>query len=298
MDDAIDEVMSATDAVGLFSPNEKRARIRYRRLSKEVHPDSNGGSDESNEAMRRLNRLWSEYEARSGNPTADHGLRRPKEISRNGSYAVFDEGARWLVVDRSVSGAAFCDECDDVSEIIDGTPVCIMPCESQKSISQPDGVHAAYELTPPPTIADGRRIMFLSSVKPWLPDGKLDPADLAWITKRVLFLSGVMMKCNKSFVGDACDCLAIAPDSHMLAVIPRFEESADEFGIRDDLMSRYLDIIGEITDGSELSESIVAFVHGVVGDRWADPKTLMREYDELLVKLFGGLRFHEMRTVE
>lgn len=298
---AIEEVLSATDALDLFGTIEKRAKIRYRRLVREVHPDANGNSDESNEAMKRLNKLWREYQTRTGAVTPAPGRVRPTEIARNITYVVLDEGDKWTVVERAASAHpndAYDLDCARVMDMIDGTPVCLLKCDRTKVISQSDGLHLAYETVPHKTITSGNRIMFLNSVRAHLAFGRMHPEDFAWITKRVLFLSCVLAECRMTIGGDdKTECLAIAPDAHMLVVVTRLDSTTDPWGERDGLISQYLERVTPMTHDTEEVGSIVKFMNGVIGDRWASAKELMTEYDDAMCRLFGGIHFHEMKVI-
>ena len=311
MGDGIREVLCAKDSFELFGPNEKRARIRYRRLVREVHPDANGNSPESQGAMKKLNKLWDEYESRTGikQPT-DTGKRRPTEITRNGTLVVLCDGAKWVAVERAAIDSWVNrngPDCTELQKILEGSPVCLARHDRVKLITQSAGSHVAYEFRPSHTVAHGRRIMLLSSLKAMLPDGKMHPADFAWISKRVLFLAGAMSKAGIVFDGgpkdvdgnvSPIDCLAIAPDTHMLVVVTsRFLSEGDGPAHRDELIRWYLQCVKPMLRDDYATQRIVKFLQGAVVDRVTGSKALMCEFDELLVKLFGGLHFHEMETL-
>lgn len=291
--DAISEILLAANSLELFGTNEKRAKLRYRRLAKEVHPDSND-DPKAEEAMKRLNSLWRKYNTRVG-AVADE--RTPEEITRNETFAVFSEGEKWMVVERSPNGDGHFGVIQGVNDTLDGTPVRILECDRTKTISQPDGLHLAYETTPPESIVGGHGIMLLSNMNLFLllPGGLMDPADFAWISKRVLFLSTTLAEYGAT-LGSKVDCLAIAPDSHMLVVVDDVVESTDPWGDRDELIRQYIERVGRIAIRgiNKTAERIERFMLGVIGDRWASTGELMREYDELMYELFGGIHWHEM----
>lgn len=294
--DAIREVLSASNSVELFGPNEKRAKIRYRRLVREVHPDSNDSPD-AEEAMKRLNRLWGKYQTRTGAVRRAEG-RVPEEITRNDTFAVFSDGEKWLVVERSPNGDGHFGAIQGVNDTLDGTPIRVLECDGTKAISQPDGVHAAYDTTPSGTVLGRRRVTFISSVEPMLPDGAMHEADFAWITKRVLYLSGVLVRCGATLDCESMvDCLAIAPDTHVLAVVACIKGATDVWAERDSLISQYLECMESIARRCDATTRIERFMRGVIGDRWAGTGELMREYDELMYELFGGIHWHEMETI-
>lgn len=312
MREGVREVLCAKDSVELFGPNEKRAKIRYRRLVREVHPDVNGNSPESQGAMKKLNKLWDEYGSRTGiKQPMEAGKRRPTEITRNGTFAVLCEGVKWVAVERvAIDGLAGRNgpDCTELEEILDGSPVCLARHDKVKIISQNAGSHVAYELRPARTIAYGRRMLFLSSLRAMLPDGKLHPADFAWISKRVLFLTGAMTKSGTMFGPgpkdvdgnvNPIDCLAIAPDTHMLVVVTsRFLIDGDDgLSNRDGVIRAYLRCVNPMLRDDHATQRMVRFLQGVIGDRAVGSKELMCEFDDLLAKLFGGLHFHEMETL-
>lgn len=289
--DAIQEILSASNSIELFGPNEKRAKIRYRRLVREVHPDSNDSPD-AEEAMKKLNRLWSKYNARTG-AVRRECARVPEEITRNDTFAIFSEGDKWLVVERRPDGNGRFESIDN--DALLGTPICFLGRNKTKAISQPDGIHAAYETVPTDAVSGGRRIMFLSSIGPMLPD-KMHEADFAWITKRVLFLSCLLADRGVTLDGKV-DCLAIAPDTHVLAVMACVAAPVDVLSDRDKLILQYLDCMVPIVRECRATERIERFMRGVIGDRWVSTGDLMREYDNLMYELFGGIKWHDMQTI-
>lgn len=286
--------MEATDCAALFGPNMRRAEIRYRRLARAVHPDMGGGM----EAMKRLNALWDEYKARAGAfRRTDGARRRPAEVTRNEAYVVLDEGDRWVVVDRAVSGPKTSRDSGELADVVEGSPVCVLGVSSTKSISQPDGAHAAYECVPDRSLSEGRRMTFLSSLGPHLPDGTMHPADLAWVTKRVLFLALALESVDSRLARPACECLAVAPDTHMLALVSPWDVEHGCGRVRRDVAEDYRARMGEVSGDGPEARRISRFVEGFGVDGHTPAADIMREYDELMVELFGGLRFHEMKTV-
>ena len=279
------KVLAATDPRELFGDNPKRARIRYQRLAKELHPDVGG----SEEAMRRLNMLWAEYNAGSSD-----GSRKPREVTRNAKYAVFEEDGRWLVVDRMVGNRAALVNVSELARILEGTPVCLLDATSSMLIRQRDGLHPAYRATPPETIRDG--VVSLYQLPEKLPNSMLHPADAAWMLKRVLFLAAAIGKAGLGFTCDPSDCLAIAPDSHMLAVIAPWELAKNERGIpcqRSLVASFEKAATGMLGDDGK-SRKIAKFIRGTVLDGVTESSDLLREYDDMLYGLFGRPRFHVM----
>lgn len=286
------EILGADDCVSVFGTNERRAEIRYRRLAKAVHPDT---SDAPPEAMARLNSLWDEYRSRKGMKPSD-GTKRPVEITRDSKYAVFMEGGEVLVVEREASDERVPVSRDVFGVILDGTPVYALKFVDGKHISQGDGNHRAMSCKAP-RFAD--EMVMLPSLKSALPHGELHPADLAWVTKRVIFLSGVLARLGKRLEG-GCECLAICPESHMLVIVAPWQVADDDnewHVAHHQLLQEYLGLVQGMAGDNAETKSIMKFVEGMLADSVTSPSMLMLEFDELLVSLFGGLRFHKMQTV-
>lgn len=273
-----DDVLGARDCVELFGTNKRRAEIRYRRLARSVHPDMGG----SEEAMARLNALWDEYKGRNGKTSP-----RLVEVMRNDTYAVFEENDGWLVVERATGGACKrgCDT-DGLVPIIIDSPVQMLTLSGVKSIMQADGSHAAYVCSKPP---DGTMVM-LSSLADRLP-GKVDPADLAWITKRVIFLEGAL-RTSGVIMDDPMSGLALDVRSHTLIVVAPWSVRTGDVGrtVVDDYLKLMTPMMGD--DGK--TKRIRRFIEGVIVDKVTWEGDLLGEFDDLCSELFGGLRFHEM----
>lgn len=283
----IAEVLASKDARKFFGEDKVKAINKYRILAHVCHPDTGG----TVEAMSKLNAMWDEY----------NGRRRPDkpgEITRGNVYAVFSEGDHWLVVRRDLyQGIAMATNNLEFANLISGSPVCVVSSRSVRRIKQPDGVHAAYMCAPPDTVSDA---IMLPSLARRLPGGKLHPADLAWITKRVLFLAAAIAKCNLRFSETPCECLAIDPKSHMLCVVApwalvesRGHSIAEQRAVTNDFLMCAEPMIAKDTQ----SMRILRFLEGVEVDNYAESSALMREFDELLVELFGGFKFHKMEVV-
>lgn len=284
-------VLGAASATDLFGANENRARIRYRRLARSVHPDMGGSED----AMARLNRLWDEYN-RTEDSHSDSNT--PIEVTRNNQYAIFKEHDKLLVVERLASDSiCLPHDVSDIKKKLDMTPVCMLELNGSKHISQSDGLHAAY-ICDVPYNAKVNLIM-LESLKDRLPDGMLHPRDLAWITKRVLFLDGVLSS-TRMDLRNLTRGLAIDPVNHMLVIVSPWEIlgviDAETLMTRA-LLDHFLTCIAPVMADDKRSNRIKRFVIGTRMDRvtgWGD---IMREYDDLLEELFGHPRFHVMEVI-
>lgn len=286
----VEEVLAATSARAFFGDNEKRAAIKYRRLAWAVHPDM-GGSDE---AMAKLNSLWDEYQAKDDGD----GKRVLTEITRGGTYAVFADGGEWLVVRRKPGGTVPSMRTIGLSEVVDGSPVCVLDWHSTKQIAQRDGSHLGYACSPHDTLSDG--VIMLPALAGHLPGGTIHPADLAWVTKRVIYLAAAVAKCGLRFAEDPCECLAIAPSTHMLCVVaPWALVGADARSVSDQraVIRSYAKCVRRMLGAEKESMRIYRFLEGIMVDSFTESADLMGEFDELLIELFGGFRFHEMQTV-
>jgi hypothetical protein len=285
----VELVLGAASPASLFGANENRAKIRYRRLAKSVHPDANGNSLESVEAMARLNALWDEYNGRAKKSTE----RTVTEVTRNDRYAVFDEDGRWLVVERSTSSSMRdAGHGESLGKVLDGSPVCVLRCVGTKLIAQPDGTHAAYVCDMPEYAQD---LVPLTSLRDVLPSGKLHPADLAWISKRVLFLSGALDVCGLGLASFGT-CAGISPKGHMLCVMTPWELESTDGALSRTVVRNFTNVLTDMIADDAKSERIRSFLYGTTIDNATGWDRIMREYDDMLFDLFGPPRFHVMEV--
>lgn len=277
----VGEVLAARDAGAFFGPNKKRAQIRYRRLARMVHPDMGG----TEEAMAKLNALWDEYNGRK--VSKGHAL---TEVMRNSRYAVFSEKGHWLVVDRKSDACALDSQHESVDRLIDGSPVCMLEWRSSKAIAQPGGRHAAYVCDVPGVAGNA---FMLQDLMAHIPGSVIHPADLAWVTKRILYLEAVLAKCD-AHLENPIEDLALASDTHMLCVIAPWDVAP---GCKSrELVSAWMDCIDPCVQSDYQSKRIRLFLRGSVMDRVTEPGMLFKEFDELLLELFGKPRFHVMEV--
>ena len=306
----IREVLAAGNARDLFGTNEKSARIRYRRLVRAIHPDANGGSPQSAEATKKLNRLWEEFEAtlgrrgdRSATGDASASAKRPVELTRNGSYVLFREDGRWLIVRRTpgsgtASQKAVATSLRNLLDILAGSPVTVPACCDAKSILQSDGSHEAFVADVPRGIRDGEHALTLDDVACRLPTGKLHPADLAWVAKRVLFLAAALSKAGLAPLPGTPvpEMLAIDPEGHMLVLMTPWDLGNGDGSVKSQraVTTPVLDRLAELAAGDGKSADIVRFFRGIGYDRVTESSDLLAEFDELLDETFGGRAFHAM----
>lgn len=295
--DEIRRVLSARTPEELFGDNRARARIRYRRLARVVHPDANDGSADAHDAMRRLNMLYDAY-VRNTSPAGAGGSVRPREVTRGTRYVVLEEGASWLVVDRVAGTTHAMGDARRLARFSSGTPLCALGISSRKSIAQAHGTHAAYVCDVPRSMG-GQAIMLESLV--WhLPGNVLHPRDAAWLTKRVLFLAFAMGQVKSRFDGiDPCSCLAVSPSQHMLCVVaPWHVANTTHATIADQraVTTSWLRCVRPMLGGDARSRRIRRFLEGTAADAVTESHVLLGEYDDMLEEVFGPPRYHEMEV--
>lgn len=285
----IEEVLAATSAGAFFGPNKKRAAIKYRRLARALHPDV--GGDET--AMAKLNALWGEYVG----GVATSGKRKPAEVTRSRAYVVLSEDGHWLVVERKSGGTVPDTHYHDLTGIVEGTPVCTLKWTGSVVIAQSDGAHVAFRCEYPDTVKDD--LIMLSSLHGHLHDGVLRPADLAWITKRMLFLCAAMRKKGLRLAGDAADCIGIAPSTHMLCLVtPWLLSDSPDLSVKPQrgVLKDYLSCVKPMIGDDFKSQRIRKFIEGTLVDGVTEFSALLTEFNELLVELFDGFHFHKMEV--
>lgn len=311
----IREILAASDPVRLFGTNGKRARIRYRRLVRSVHPDANHDAPEAQEAMRRLNALWEAYKAMdptTGAPDPDMaghkhsaGERFVHEIARTDRFALFSEGDAWLVVDRVAGNPTPpCDPkgLETLRDILAGSPVHALRQRGAKAIRQADGDHEAITCDVPAFFDMGQHVFGMRDLKSHVPGGMLEPEDAAWLAKRVLFLVAALDKAGLALDAtvDAGDCMMFDTDAHVLMLVAPHRlvgGTADVEGQRRETKP-VLDAIRTMTDERDpRGRRLVAFFRGMDVDRVTDTADLFAEFDGLLLDMFGKPRFHRMTVV-
>ena len=295
--DEIRRVLDAKTPEELFGDNSARARIRYRRLARVVHPDANDGSADAHDAMRRLNMLYDAY-VRNMSPADAGGSVRPREVTRGTRYVVLEEGASWLVVDRVAGTTHSMGDARRLAWFSSGTPLCALGISSRKSIAQAHGTHAAYVCDVPRSMG-GQAIMLESLV--WhLPGNRLHPRDAAWLTKRVLFLAFAMEQVKLRFDGiDPCSCLAVSPSQHMLCVVAPWhlaQTARTTVAEQRAVTTSWLRCAKPMLGGDARSRRIRRFLEGTVVDAVTESHVLLNEYDAMLEEVFGPPAYHEMEV--
>lgn len=315
----IREIKGATDPVLLFGTNAKRAKLRYRRLMRSVHPDMSHGIDGADEAAQRLNALWESYQrmtdtGRDGTAGRGKGKDAPRdnshfvhELARTGRFVLFSEGDGWMAVDRQASNRPRPTDIPDLSplfDILDGTPVRMLKATDEKEIRQADGNHHAVTFEVPKFHEAQDHVMSLIDLKGHVPNGTTEPEDVAWVLKRFLFLVAGLAKAGLALPVSLSlsDAVVLDVEKHVLMLVAPHElvrgtGSIDEQRRHLQTLLDALMAITDMTDRDGASRRLMAFMRGVKVDHVTETADLMAELGELLTEVFGGARFHEMRLV-
>lgn len=315
------EIVGTKSARELFGSNEKRARIKYGRMTRTVHPDLNHNAAVAQRVMSDLNARWAEYTGTgSETKTAGDGTKagkggnattaasttktkaRPRELLRTDGYVMFAEAdGSLLVVRRTVTddiatgGKELADAIESFRDVLAGSPVAMPKVRERLAIAQTDGTHEAARAD----AVDVSDLIPLSGLAMRLPDDKLDPHDAAWIMKRVLFLYGALAKCGLC-VDKPLNSVCVSPSEHLLVVTDPLAVRIDADGkgarrTRDAMLRWLRNLIGNDADDRGISARMVrAFATGCIGDDATSVGELLAEFDDLCVRAFGGICFHEM----
>lgn len=313
----ITQVLEAKTPSDLFPANKNRARNMYRRLVRAVHPDMNGGAPEAIEATKHLNSLWSEYENGGKPKTATTATgagataarpNKPKtdmrEVIRNGNVAMFvKDGKERILVKRAAStpltSGDITKRISKLSKVFDGSPVVVMvPDGDAMTLMQGDGAHYM-------TILRGAELpdalhFLLSDLGKHLRGGILHPRDAGWVLKRLLFICGALEDAGLGFKDPkkAWEAFVIYPDSHLVVLFDT--DALTEKGARTDaknIRSAMLDPFADVVGDDWKSRKMAAFALGSAIDTKTSIGALLREFDETLEDVFGGIRFHVMEYV-
>lgn len=311
-------IMGASDPMLLFGTNEKRARIRYRRLMKSVHPDMNGDAPEAKEATKRLNALWESYERMTSTEGATTAAEEDQvadtshfvhEIARTERFVLFSEGGHWMVVDRQADAppmpTADEDARKEFARMMQGTPVTVLNGLGEKSVRQADGYHHAVTFGVPPFFAPEHRILSLADIKHHVPGGIMEPEDVAWVLKRCLFAVAGLAKAGlRPERGlDFADMVVLDVDAHVLIVMAPDRLIGGTGGVEEqrEAIGRMARTLSEMIDASDHrnrgNRQMRAFLRGVMVDHVTETSVLLGELNDLLLDLFGKPRFHKMRLV-
>ena len=327
--DPIIEVMDAVSASIFFGSNRKRARNKYSRYMRLVHPDLNTDS-RAESASARLNELWEEYETAgsdgSARKTGDSARARKAKtmtrVLRLSTVTLFTDSSAgtmppllsWVLVRREPSkqldGALMLDRAVKLADSMEGSPVSLLIPGDDSTvgsvenmvISQPDGPHYAVRMSTP--VPPSTRLLTLGGlVRAVGGEDRVMGEDLAWIMKRVMYtglaLDSASVALPASGDSDAriLDRIAIDPAAHHAYVLwYGFEDASDGHG--DSILSAVADEVSALFQGGGGRDvgrvKILRFVDGLRYAHHTPAGDVMREYDEMLLDLYGAPRFHEL----
>lgn len=290
--DAVALVNGATSATALFGGDQDAAKAKFRRLSKLLHPDMNGGDPEAARAFGKLSALWDDYHG-------DGGTRRPTEVTRNSAYAVFEDGGRWMVVERATSARAGETGLGaKLASVTDGCPAFVVTDVESRLVAQRDGSHAAHWCERPDDVTTGRGAFMLDHLNDVVAGWSYHPADLAWVSKRVIYLAAAMAKAGVELAREPSECLAVAPDVHRLCLVTPWELRDSDGGVPSQrkLVESFARCVRPHVGEDAASRRVMHFVDGVVSDRHAESCDLLAEFDGLLYSTFGSPKWHDLRT--
>ncbi len=289
----LEEIMKATNPEELFGNNKKRARLHYMRLMKAVHPDNHSGEKEYVEAASKLTSLWNKYIGKDKTIKSPEGTIKPQEVTRNDTYVLFIDGGKWMLVDREVYNEkpftrGLIDKIKDVRKKCISSPVGIAKQLDISGIKQPDGAHIMQHLdfNPFPLVAND--VYFIDDLINNHID-YLEPEDAMWITKRLVFLNGILHTNGLSL--NTYNSIIVSPSAHALIL----SNIIDIIGVDDvdDWLKDILSTMKSKMGNDQKSKTMKNFITGcTLGD---DPSVVLRDADVLCNEKFGGIHFHEMK---
>lgn len=300
MNEQINEIMTAGDADVLFSANEKRAQIRYRKLMRFVHPDVDD-SEEAKKAAVRLNSLWEDWQHKHGKkPTNDTTLSTPTpkhkttKITSIGGYTLFSVGdltGDWLEACKNPGTTASLDNqvinaLRRLREITENSPVSSPYTIEETVIPQHDGMHTAVKFK-----TDMKTGWTIGDLKSAYPSG-LDDRDVAWILKRLVFL-GCAVEAAGLDADDIGSMVLYHPSGHTLGLCSVYglAKTDDSSALRR-IIKSFMPLIA--SHRSRAAKRLSAFAESCMLDSRPSMKTLLDEYDEVMLELFGPPSYHEM----
>jgi hypothetical protein len=298
---AIDDVLATgMTAFSFFGSNRRRARNKYMRYMRLVHPDINHDA-RAERATKVLNALWESYghtataNASSSAPARHHA----RMVFRDDDMAVlFDDAKKVLLMVRRSAGVSLDVDADvgsavnDMRDLADSSPVSFLPLGEHVSIAQKDGYHEAFSVPYDKSVDD---VFALSALMADASHrGVLVGEDVAWMFKRVLFIAGVL-----DVVGVQADDgdrflsrLMVMPKTHDMMVIDystmHRKDNASNVAV---LARAFLKLVPDDTPHAGF---LVKFITGCTVSVMPSAGELMNEYDDVLLDTFGAPRFHKM----
>ena len=308
----IEEVLSVTSSSVFFGSNRKRAKNKYSRYMRLVHPDLNKDK-RAVEASSRLNEMWTEYEESSinssiGNKTRSPGRRNRSKLSKiihTDSYTIFKDSSdgQWMIVENKPTFGGITEDDhlnearDRIASSISGSPVSLLHHEDNDliMIAQRDGPHRAFRTRPLSTGND--HVLTLGGIiRAVGGTGRIVDRDLAWIVKRLVFTALVLDSNNIDVEDDLLDHILIDVEGHHAWFLWTGVKKRD--GAGDGVLGRLsVEVGGLFPDRPDYPHSVQRMLRFVDGCRYArhsDIRGVMGEYDDLLLELFGRPCFHKM----
>jgi hypothetical protein len=299
----IDEVLADDlTAMTFFGRNRKRARNKYMRYMRLVHPDMVDDS-RSSTATARLNVLWENYQSTvdgtTGKPSESHGSKdshhRVNRIVDTATMSIMVDlqDKSWLMVNRVANATLQVDDTvsamvDRVINITSGSPVRVFPIGDQMVIPQHDGSHMAYRT--PTDVFNG--VYGLSSLlESCISKNILNSRDVAWIFKRLLFLTGALDEVGLSIDDPSAflSRLLVSPENHTVIMVDWTGLSVKDGDNVMGVSKAFSDIIRHHVD-----HAVDVFIRGCGVSHKPSAGELMRDFDDVLLDEYGAPSFHRM----
>lgn len=322
----IDLVLAATSASILFgSTEEKTAKKEYKRLVREVHPDTLSEGDlnksRAEEAFNRLTLLWDSIKSNKAS-TSSIVRTRKHEYVLGGLLseddvvvrlmATYDAGheACTLVVAKSVHDAdlvsAYATSVRKLREVPESYRMYFPEFVETFRYRQDDGDHSAL------TVKSLKGFYTLRQVKERYPDG-IGGRDIAWIFRRMLVALGNAHDLGLVHGAPSLDAFYIHPEMHglvlddwhysvssgspLVAVPAATKNLYPANALSKEPVDYRLDILiasriaNELLSHAEPS-ALRAFFKGCQVSSPPRAAHLLTEFDDLLERLYGKRTFH------
>lgn len=302
---AIDDILVVGLTAGtFFGKNRKRARNKYMRYMRLIHPDI-VDDDRASQATARLNVMWEEYTSRDRKEPHNVGTNHYHHthmVVRDENMAIIldTDSHQWMMVNRHPGIPLSIDDAvealmDNMISMSASSPLTMLKPEERISIPQSDGMHMAYRVRYP---GDGDAYGLSVLMERLGSHHALLGEDVAWIFKRILFLAGILDH-ESIHLNDSDAFLSrciVYPSSHEIVVM-------DYTGMRvaddvDNVRALSTSLYALLLHYHEsIPETVMSFIHGCMVNHKPSAGELMKDFDDVLLDTFGAPRFHKMVIV-
>ena len=314
-DEALRFIESASTVEQLFGPDEQRARQAYRRLARLVHPDANPHHERAARAFAKLSTLWRQHDRGGGSVLVASGDIASVTRVPGGLLKLARDPADGDLIGREAAALRWLAVNGDPAYL----PYAPALLGTRRYADPATGITRRGNV-----LAELSGFVTLETVRRRFPAG-LDPRDVAWIWRRVLVALGFAHRSGLVHGAVLPPHLFIEPNEHGLCLIDWcYSSRGPNPATLPALVARYRDWYpreagpgyqpGPDLDIYLATKSAIALIREPVprplaafaagctlasrAGRPDDAWELLREFDDLIERLWGPRRFRPFPALE